>query len=82
MPGPVSDSYDPEFGTADNACQIRRALWDMYAMVSGVLSDRSPVYVSELVHDLTNRQGEITATMTERQWRLLRFALERAINSL
>ena len=77
MPGPVSDSYDPEWGTGAIADAIRQALAEMHAEVSEVLGRTPPIYVGELLdHDMFPRP--ITTTLTERQWRLLRFACERA----
>jgi hypothetical protein len=80
MPGPVSDAYDPEWGTAANAAEIASRLRTLYAAVSHVLSDRPPVYILDLVR--TDLPTLITATFTERDWRLIRFALERAEESL
>lgn len=80
MPGPVSDSYDPEWGTADNANRLRQALKGMYGVVSCILGRKPPMPILDLV-DATELDTPITATLTERQWRLLRFALERAVES-
>lgn len=80
MPGPVSDSYDPEWGTGDNAAKISSALTSVYGIVSGVLGLQKPVYIGDLVGmDLPT---PITATLTEKQWRIIRFALERARESI
>ncbi len=81
MPGPVSDSYDPEFGTAETAREIKAELQRMYLQVSVALNGAPPRNIVELVrskptHNLIDRK------MDERDWRLLRFALERAIESL
>jgi hypothetical protein len=80
MPGPVSDSYDPEFGTRETANEIIDALSDVYDRVSAVLENREPMSIRKLVRaDLpTARQ----AGFSEKEWRLIRFALERAQESI
>ena len=80
MPGPVSDSYDPEWGTAANGDKIREALGAVYHRVSLVLGNQEPLWIVRLVQKELPR--EITATMTEREWRIVRFALERAKDSI
>lgn len=80
MPGPVSDSYDPEWGTGANADAIGEALDRLYVEVSAILGDVPPMYVLDLVR--ADLPTPITATLTERQWRIIRFALERAEESL
>jgi hypothetical protein len=80
MPGPTSDAYDPEWGTAANADQIRHALDQAHEEVSRVLGDQPPVYVLNLIR--SEFPAEITAVLNERTWRLIRFALERAGESI
>jgi hypothetical protein len=81
MPGPVSDSYDPEWGTGSNRDKIAGALKTMHGVVGIILSNSPPVNVLDLVRPNALPQP-ITATLTEKQWRLIRFALERAKDSL
>jgi hypothetical protein len=80
MPGSVSDSYDPEWGTSANGDRIREVLQIMYSRVSSILGNKPPIYVLALLEEDLNKA--ITATMTEREWRLIRFALERAMESI
>lgn len=80
MPGPMSDSYDPEWGTSSNAAEISEALDEVYHRVSGVLGGRPPQEILGLVR--SDLPQPISATLTEREWRLIRFALERANESL
>lgn len=80
MPGSVSDAYDPEFGTAEVAEDIREALREEYKRVSGILNYQPPVYVGELIH--TDPGPTISEALSEKSWRLIRFALERAIESV
>lgn len=77
MPGPVSDSYDPVFGTGAAAEEVREAMQDMYRKLSKVLGNKPPIFITSLVDmDLNDA---IQATLTEKEWRLLRYACECAI---
>lgn len=80
MPGPMSDSYDPEFGTEENCHRIRKALEETYAEVSSILGDMPPMPILDLVD--ARLPGQIEAFLTEKDWRLIRFALERAQESV
>lgn len=80
MPGPVSDSYDPEFSTSENCDKIIRTLRPMYDILSALLHNSKPIYILDLIdEDLPEKS---TLTLSEKQWRLIRFALERAIDSI
>lgn len=81
MPGPVSDSYDPEWGTGDNADQIQEAIQKVYDKLSGILDGRPPMYILDLVRS-NQLNKRINATLTEKEWRILRFACERAKESI
>jgi hypothetical protein len=81
MPGPISDSYDPEWGTAENARRIRVALAEMYEFVSAILGGRPPMFILDLV-DQSLPMKVPTTLLTEKEWRLIRFALERARDSI
>lgn len=81
MPGPVSDSYNPEWGTSAAGHEIRQQLERMHEVVSQILGGKPPLYILDLVNkdDLKERIG---AVLTEKQWRMIRFALERAGESI
>jgi len=79
MPGPVSDSYDPEWGISDTAERIRNALNGVYCRVSDIIGE-VPMDIRELVR--ADLPTGIPATLTEREWRLLRFAVHRALESI
>ena len=81
MPGPISDSYDPEFGTGENCAKIVEAIDDVYGRVSRVLGNSQPMYILDIVQSKRMSRA-ITATLTEKQWRIIRFALERAKDSI
>lgn len=84
MPGPVSDSYDPEFSTGARATAVREAIMTQRDRFTKVLGDRLLPIV-----DIANDEFECTLppgasrrfTFTEREMRIIRFALNRAIDS-
>ncbi len=82
MPGPVSDSYDPEWGTGATAADIADAIDTMYDRVSGVLGHREPKDIRTLVYEDAVLTEPLPATLTEWEWRIIRFCLERAGESL
>ena len=53
MPGPTSDSYDPEWGTGANAEPITDALETLYDRVSGVLGGQEPIDIRLIEESLT-----------------------------
>ena len=80
MPGPISDSYDPEFGTGENCALIGEALQGVYKKVSRILKNQPPLYILDLVK--AKLPEPIEAKLTTKEWRLIRFALERAQESI
>jgi len=79
MPGPVSDSIDPEWGTSSNAAEIEDALKHMHKRLGDVIKSPPKYIIDVLVMD---PGPAITHTFTEQEWRLLRFACERACENL
>ena len=80
MPGSVSDSYHPEFSTGENAYRIKEALQELYDYLTIIVLDgEPPKYILDV---LDKRGSRICADLWERQWRLIRFALERANESI
>lgn len=80
MPGPVSDSYDPEFGTAERAEAIREAIEAMHTEIGAIIG-KPPDHILDVVRR-SDGGARISAGLTERQWRILRFACGRAAESL
>jgi hypothetical protein len=82
MSDTFSDNYDLEWGTASARQDIDDRLGVIYEIVNDVVLGRKPpIYIQDLVY-MDNLSEEITATLTEQEWRLLRFALKRAQESL
>lgn len=51
MPGPVSDSYDPEFGTGSNANDVRYAIGQVVKKIEVQALMNKPVKnIVEVVH--------------------------------
>lgn len=75
MPGPVSDSYDPEFGTSSNAELVRDAICEVIPLVDRVLNAERRNIV-QVAHG--DSGPALQNTLTEKEWRVIRFCLHRA----
>jgi hypothetical protein len=87
MPGPISDSFDGELGHKAAAEVITGALAEMYNKVSVVLGNMPPkrivdVILGEDCEEGSRNGGFLVGCFTEREWRIIRFALERAGESI
>jgi hypothetical protein len=80
MPGPVSDSYDVEWGTSSNGEMIKIALREVYEKLTNILDGKPPHFILDLVEE--DLPTPISHTLTEKEWRLLRFSVERALDSI
>jgi hypothetical protein len=79
MPGPVSDSYDPEFGTGANAADVADAIKE----VKGILDKKLGPKLQNIVAIAQSKNGTPTQMrLTERQLRIIRFCLNRSIESI
>jgi hypothetical protein len=78
MPGPVSDSYDPEFSTGANREEVRDALREMSELLSRKIGAERD-YILDVVRRA--RRGKKIASFTERELRILRFGVERGLES-
>lgn len=81
MPGPVSDSYDPEFSTSTNANDVRTAIQQVVGKLENSSLKGKPVeHILQVIH---GKNGSIHAVpLSEREWRIIRFSLNRAIESI
>ena len=76
----MSDSYDPEFGTGERADMVRRACREM--------SDRLSLVLGAPLRDIVEVAEDVNSTVlpamcfTERELRIMRFALNRAIDTI
>lgn len=75
MPGPVSDSYDPEFGTSYNAYLVRKAIQNESQKITGILGPD----LKEILSVVDGAEGKHhNLLITERSLRIIRFALNYA----
>lgn len=79
MPGPVSDSYDPVWGTAENAAQVRQAIKRVRGEISQIIGSK-PQYILDVIRYKKNDENLRTVTLSERQLRIIRFCLSVALN--
>ena len=84
-PGPVSDSYDPEFGTGANAHDVAEAIRDVRTFVTSYIGSDARLPIVKLAHN-TSRLDPINKPqhvgLTERQLRIIRFCLDRVLESI
>lgn len=79
MPGPVSDSYDPEFGTGENAHAVRQGMEGVITQVAARLGPE----LCNIVDVANGQHGDYwTLDFSEKELRLIRFGLLRAIESI
>lgn len=81
MPGPVSDSYDPVFGTGANAGEVRDALQLMDRVLTEALGGAEPeciVSIAQRISDGLSRPTQ-SLSLTEDQIRVLRYAVRETI---
>ena len=81
MPGPVSDSYDPEFGTGANCDDVKQATQDVVERIGKVLGP--------LLHNIVTvvQEEEVYGTkhqleLSEKELRVIRFGLNRAMEDM
>jgi len=79
-PGPASDSYDPEFGTTHNKLDVSDAIQEVDDHITKWLGP-GLLNIHEVALDSNGRQLP-TIRLSERQWRIVRFALRRAKETL
>jgi hypothetical protein len=78
MPGPVSDSYDPEFSTGENAKDVRDAIVEVRDKLAFGLGELQ--YIVSVIHG--NPGALKTVRLSERELRVVRFALNRALETI
>jgi len=81
MPGSVSDSFVPGFGTRSNAKDVREALERVCRKLTRIIG---PKELRDIVTVAQSRKHGLhwDVVLSEKELRLLRFALNRALESL
>lgn len=75
MPGPVSDSYHPEFGTGAVAREVEDAIEDVCLVFTQSLGEE----LKDIVGVVRGNAGlEHTLNLSERDLRIIRFCLNTA----
>ncbi len=87
MPGPVSDSYDPVWGTAANADIVRDGIRDAMETIGYAINgmiDKTPIgkpaplkYILDVAR--SENGPDLDVKLSERELRLLRFACRVAL---
>ena len=79
MPGPVSDAYDPEFGTGNDAQAVRDAIQAVVNEISGRIGMR----LEPILGIVRGGPGGLSPVrFSDREIRIIRFGLARALESL
>ena len=79
MPGPVSDSRDPEFGTASNRHDVADAIEQVLSFTNDLLGPD----LKNIVVVAQGEPGRIHKTsLSEKSLRVIRFGLRRALEDL
>lgn len=80
MPGPVSDSFDPEFGTGENARDVVKAIESTKKKITRAIGSEDLKEILEIVHGRGGRLHGVT--LSEKELRIIRFAMNRAVESI
>ncbi|MCK9567555.1 hypothetical protein M0R72_01235 [Candidatus Pacearchaeota archaeon] len=84
MPGPVSDSYHPEFSTGERATRVREAIMKVRDRLTSILGDRLLNIVDVVDGNFKSARSRkyMHLSFTEQELRTIRFALNRTIDSI
>lgn len=80
MPGPVSDSFDPEFGTGENCRMVQKRIEEVRDKIVGKRLGSDLKNILEVTCGPAGRLFGVT--LSERDLRVIRFAMNRALESL
>lgn len=79
MPGPVSDSYDCEFGTSVNAAIVSDAMTVIRDKIAAELGNK----LRQIVVVCEDKCSPMSKTkFSERELRIIRFSINRALESM
>jgi len=79
MPGPVSDSYDPEFSTGANAADVRDAIKQTVEQIGKYLGPELK-YIVDVAQGPEGKRTKFL--LSERDMRIIRFGLNRALETI
>lgn len=80
MPGPVSDSFDPEFGTGEAYDELRDGISAVLTEITKAIGSPNLRYIVDVARE---EDGvPIDLSLSERELRIVRFGLLRALETL
>jgi hypothetical protein len=83
MPRPARDSVDPEFVTAENANELRVALRHVRKQITLAIGTDDLVNILDMLHQQKINKGRVRrCELYESELRLIRFAIDRALESI
>jgi hypothetical protein len=82
MPGPVSDGYDPEFGTVENAEHVKEGLREVLSEIRNKLGEELKDIVEVSLDENSEYDMNHEMLLSERQLRLIRFSILRALETI
>ena len=77
MPGPVSDSYDPVWGTAEQAAEVKNGIREVVNGISHILNS-PPKYIRDVILEADGPQ--LAVSFSERELRIIRYAMRVALD--
>lgn len=80
MPGPVSDTMDPEFGTGANASDVLDGMREVRDLLTQFIGTDRLEYIVAVAQRENGEQKPLL--LSERQARILRFSVDRAMESV
>jgi len=81
MPGPVSDAYHPEFSTDANAEDVRQGIRDARRKITEALGPELKNILS-VAQDREELRAHVPIDFSEKDLRCIRFALDRATETI
>ena len=78
MPGPVSDSFDPTWGTSANKGEVIDGIQDMDVILTKMLDNSPPRFILDVIRE-DNGPRELRE-LSERELRILRYACRVAVD--
>lgn len=80
MPGPVSDSYDPEFSTRANADDVKEAIGAVRGRITRMIGSNELKNIVGLAQSKDGPRKH--CSLSERELRIIRFCLDRSTESI
>ena len=79
MPGPVSDAYDPVWGTTANGEEVHNGIQDMDVALTKILKNSPPRCILTVIREANG--PKTLRKLSERELRILRYACRVALGT-